>query len=215
MNGRYVPVKPNDVYGFWTVLEEQVVRVKVQGKEVPRFFLKCRCVCGKERLIIKSQVLHGLTKSCGCKSKLCCTKHGDRKKPLYSVWRSMRYRCNTVSNPAYKSYGGRGIKVCKEWDESYEAFRAWAYEHGYKEGLSIDRIDNNGNYCPENCRWVSLAEQQNNKRSNRYFIYNGKQYTLTQLAKLAKMSVTSFEYRISVKNMSVEEALTTPVRGRR
>ena len=91
-------------------------------------------------------------------------KHGGTGTKLFNVWVSMRQRCSNANNPEYKNYGARGIRVCGEWDE-FEHFKEWALEHGYKEGLSIDRIDNDGCYTPANCRWATLSMQNSNRRS--------------------------------------------------
>jgi len=92
--------------------------------------------------------------------------HGDSYTALYSVYQNIKDRCNNPRNHAYKNYGGRGISVCEAWN-TFEVFKKWALENGYKKGLSIDRIDNDGNYCPKNCRWATMKEQQNNRRNNR------------------------------------------------
>lgn len=102
-------------------------------------------------------------------------KHGGTKTKLYSVWKGMRRRCNNPKSHAYKYYGGRGITVCKEWDESFVAFKSWASRSGYAEGLTIDRINNNEGYSPENCRWATRSEQMQNTRLNsRAILVNGK-----------------------------------------
>lgn len=105
------------------------------------------------------------------------------ERKLYRVLASMKNRCYNKNEPGYKNYGGRGIKVCDEWRNSYEAFESWALSHGYAEGLSIERIDVNGNYCPENCKWATQLEQCNNMRRNIRVTYLGKTQTLAQWAK--------------------------------
>ena len=108
-------------------------------------------------------------------------KHNGRKTRLYVTWYNMRNRCNNIKNKEYFNYGGRGIKVCKEW-YSFTAFRDWAIKNGYKDTLTIDRIDNNGDYCPENCRFITLKMQANNRTDNHYITYKGKTQTLKQWA---------------------------------
>lgn len=107
---------------------------------------------------------------------------GESKTHLYGVWLQIRNRCMKESNPHYMDYGGRGISVCKSWSNSYESFRNWALSSGYKQGLSIDRINNDGNYEPDNCRWVDSVAQANNRRSNKIYSYNGETLNVTQWA---------------------------------
>lgn len=130
-----------------------------------------RCECGKEFKTQTRKVKNGTTQSCGClqkkKAKEYQTTHGLSGHPLYKVWKQMRARCNSKSNKSYQYYGGRGIKVCKEWDTSFDNFYVWAYGSGYTFGLTIDRKDNDGNYEPSNCRWVTQEVQARNTRELR------------------------------------------------
>jgi len=140
----------------------------------------CQCSCGKQKIIIGRSLITGLTKSCGCLShevKLTVgkniIKHGFSNTKLYKVWLSMIYRCCKDSFKGYSNYGGRGIKVCNEWLNDYLAFREWALKNGYKEGLTIERKDNEGNYEPLNCKWITRKEQQLNKRTTHNITING------------------------------------------
>ena len=141
-------------------------------------------------------------------------KHGLRRHPLYGIWNAMNQRCNNPNVGAYPHYGGRGIKVCEEWG-SFEAFYKWSVANGWAEGLSIDRIDNDGNYCPENCRWTDIYTQANNTSSNRFITYNGKTQTEAQWAKELGMNKYTLSSRINLRGWSIERAFTQPVRGRK
>lgn len=135
-----------------------------------------------------------------------------RNKRLHKIWESMLDRCEYKKHKRYYNYGGRGIVVCDEWHE-YIPFARWAKLNGYTDSLTLDRIDNNGNYDPDNCRWVTMLEQQNNKRVNRHAEYNGKEYTVAQLARMAGIGTTTMAQRLSY-GWSVEEAMKRPVAHR-
>lgn len=133
---------------------------------------KCRCDCGKETIIVGYSLTGGRSKSCGClhseklseENRETKRTHGETHTRLYTIWRGMRQRCKNRNGKHYPDYGGRGITVCAEWDESYEVFRDWAIFNGYRDDLTIDRINNDGDYCPENCRWVTMSVQNANRR---------------------------------------------------
>lgn len=122
-------------------------------------------------------------------------KHGLSKTKLYRVYVLMCQRCHATYNKQYHLYGGRGIKVCEEWRNSVKAFADWAYSHGYKEGLTIDRIDGDGDYCPDNCRWVDWKTQQNNRRNNRRIIHNGENHTLSEWAGILNVNAGTLSSR--------------------
>jgi len=132
---------------------------------------RCKCDCGKEVIVQSCDLRCRKQISCGCYNnerflkEQRQTKHGLRNHKLYGVWRSMKERCTVETHSAYKDYGGRGITVCEEWSDNFQAFYKWAMSHGYREGLTIDRIDNDQGYYPENCRWVTMAVQNANKRN--------------------------------------------------
>lgn len=144
----------------------------------------CVCECGKHTIVRTYQLMHGLSKSCGCLSsdvtRERCTTHGETKTRLYSIWRGIKKRCYNHKNPAYRNYGLKGIEMCDEWRNDYVAFRKWALSNGYKDGLTIDRKNNNLGYFPDNCKWSTYLEQENNKSNNHKVIYNGVELNVSQ-----------------------------------
>lgn len=134
------------------------------------------CYCGVKFITNPTSIKLNKTLSCGCSRK----KHGDSTTRLYGIWNGMRHRCLDKKHISYHRYGGRGIKVCEEWDESYENFKEWAINNGYQEEFSIDRIDNNKNYSPSNCKWSSIKEQCNNRENNNKLTFNGVNKTVAE-----------------------------------
>lgn len=180
---------------------------------------RCKCDCGNEVDVAGYSLTSGNTTSCGCynreRSVEANTVHGMNRQgerhPVYAAWSRMLQRCENPNNKRYKDYGGRGIRVCEEWHDA-KVFIEWALSHGWREGLSIDRIDNNGNYEPGNCRWATLREQARNKRSNRLITFNGKTQSLAAWAEEMGINSSALRYRIYQLHWSVERALTEPVR---
>lgn len=139
---------------------------------VPGSRWRCVCDCGAVVVIKTDSLNAGKTKSCGClrvdRARSRATKHGGADEPLYHVLNAMHQRCENPKAKDYKWYGAEGVTVCSEWGlKNYSIFKAWAEKTGYKAGLTIDRIDPKGPYSPQNCRWVSIQEQQGNKRNTR------------------------------------------------
>lgn len=139
--------------------------------------------------------------------------HGGRKTKLYHVWCSMKRRCFSKSSRGYRWYGARGITVCEEWRNDFACFRAWALDNGYKEGLSIERKNNDGDYCPENCRWATKKEQANNQRNTIRIEYKGEEKTLHEWADCLGIKPDTLYARIFRSDLSLERAFCKPVRG--
>ena len=125
----------------------------------------------------------------------------------------MKERCYDPKSRSYKDYGARGIQICDEWLNDPNSFVKWALENGYEPGLSIDRIDNDGNYKPENCRWVTLAENNQNRRSSRFFTINGETKNMTQWCKIYDINWSTVDRRLQL-GWGVEKAFTAPIRSR-
>lgn len=193
-------------YGMLVVLSS--VESKQYGKQKKTMWL-CQCDCGNTKTLLKSSLTSGKTISCGCLLKKGQLKHGyANKEKLYAVWRAIKKRCRLKNDTAYCNYGGRGIDMCDEWYNSYETFRQWCINNGYQQGLTIDRINNNGNYEPNNCRFTTRKEQSNNRNYVRKYNYKGKEYSVTQLAEEFDVSVWKLRHRLITKKWSVEKALT-------
>lgn len=175
----------------------------------------CKCDCGNYVEVLSISLIAGHTKSCGC-MKGYKKKHGDSGSRLYRVWISMKQRCQNSKNKAYQFYGGKGIKVCEEWN-NYSCFKQWAIKNGYDDmaknkECTLDRIDVNGDYEPLNCRWVSMAEQNRNKSYHRYVVYQGKKLTVTQLAKKVGMNKETLVYRLNA-GWTVDDAINKPIKS--
>lgn len=185
-------------FGRLTVLE------KASENKNGQYSWICRCDCGQTTAPIAGSYLRrGQRKSCGCLRREIATErglllnksHGMYKSRIYSTWNSMKERCYNANNPRYPHYGGRGIRVCEEWLNSFQAFHDWAVSSGYSDDLTIDRIDVNGDYCPENCRWATIAEQNSNTTRNVSVEINGKTQTLSQWAKESGIHKNTLFYR--------------------
>lgn len=196
-------------FGKWTVVEE-VSPIYISNK--PRRMFKCQCECGNIKEVQLYCLRNGHSTSCGCEQRKRASeanlKHGlTDKHPLYCTWKNMKKRCNSPYSSEYSNYGGRGIKICKEWLDSFNCFYEWAINNGWNKSLTIDRIDVNGNYCPENCRWVDIKTQMNNTTKNHYIEYNGNTFTLSTLAEHLNIPYNIVRYRISKCNWNVEQLI--------
>lgn len=173
----------------------------------------CKCECGNETDVITSVLKSGQSKSCGCYSLECSrkrmTKHGMSETRVYKIWKDMIQRCTNKNNKNYEDYGGRGIKVCDEWLD-FLNFYEWATINGYEDGLTLDRINTDNSYCPENCRWVDMFVQANNKRTTVMIEAAGITRSLHNWARIVGINPMTLYNRIEL-GFSPEEALFTPV----
>ena len=141
-------------------------------------------------------------------------KHGGKHTRLYNIWCGMKRRCYCKNDSHYPRWGGRGIKICSEWLLDFNNFKNWAEHNGYTSCLTIDRIDNDGDYTPNNCRWIAKGEQNNNQRTNRLITYNGKTQNLKQWSKELNINYGTLLSRIDDSKWSIEKAFTEPVKRR-
>lgn len=192
---RYIEMSPGEKYGRLTVKEY------VGNNKHRSAMWKCLCDCGKEIIVKGCQLRSGKTKSCGCFQKELASQnvmnynkstqykppshtiHGLRHTRIYQTWCRMKQRCNNQNSDNYKYYGGRGIKVCDEWNENFVSFYDWSMCHGYSDDLTIDRIDVNKGYNPDNCRWITQKEQMMNRRETVRLEYQGVIKTLKEWCK--------------------------------
>lgn len=140
-------------------------------------------------------------------------KHGLSGTKLYSVWLTMKQRCQNSNCRGFKWYGAKGVKICQEWEHDAGAFCDWAKNNGYKEGLTIDRIDPAGDYTPENCRWISMQKQQRNKSTCHYLTYNGQTLSLQEWSEKLGIKPSTLRSRLNKCGWSAEKAFTKPIRG--
>ena len=202
-------------YGKLTVCD----RSSGQHDKYGHYLWKCICDCGNVCYVKGAQLRNGNTRSCGCLHRETLSerneKHGLAGSRLYKIYKGMKRRCKSEGCCDYGDYGGRGIKLCAEWDGEHgaENFAKWSLENGYNDNLSIDRIDVNGDYSPDNCRWTDMKTQANNKRSNHVLEHNGERHTLTEWSEITGLSVGTIEARLRLLGWSIERALTTPIRG--
>lgn len=196
-------------FGRLVVIEEADIKDKFH-----RTMWKCKCDCGNEIIVPYQRLKLGQTRSCGCLAHESLVKrnirHGDsvrgKRERLYGIYSSIKTRCYAKDDPHYERWGGRGIKMCDEWFNSYESFKEWAMNNGYADNLTIERIDNDGDYCPDNCRWATVKEQARNKRNNRYLTYNGEKKCLGEWCEIYNIPRSTLRNRV-VRGWTPEECL--------
>lgn len=171
----------------------------------------CECECGNTKITSTNTLMAGDCRSCGC---LQNKKHDDNYKRLFNIYHAMIRRCYAKKHIHYKNYGGRGIKICDEWldkENGFLNFYNWAIQNGYNNNLTIDRIDNNGNYEPSNCRWTTYKEQGNNRNNNKIIKAFGKEKTIAEWSEETGLKHTTIRMRLE-RGWSPEEAVSTPVK---
>lgn len=172
----------------------------------------CQCDCGKCTVVPTYRLTMGETKSCGCKRYESHNRiHGMTKTDIHNKWLQIKQRCLDKNYKAYQNYGAVGITICDEWKNDFVAFMNWSYQHGYKEGLSLDRIDNEKGYCPENCRWVTWKDQCNNRKNNINVTYQGKTQTLKQWCDELNLNYQLIYSRIKNTGLTFQEAITSKI----
>lgn len=203
MSGIYI--RSGDKFGKLTVRE-----LVVDGNANRRRWL-CDCECGGKKVTSEDNLRRGHCKSCGCLYKTIGgkakygTAFGESKTRLYRIWRGMKERCERQTSKEYARYGGRGISICDQWHE-YPRFRDWALANGYSETLTLDRIDNDGDYAPDNCRWATHREQANNRGNNHKVSYNGETKNIAEWARQFGIDLLAFNAAIQ-RGRTVEEIL--------
>lgn len=185
---------------------------------------RCNCDCGNVCEIKSCYLLSGDTVSCGCfhrevirRPKIWIHGHASGSRPtrLYTIWQQMNQRCENSNLAGFKNYGGRGIRVCEEWRDSFVRFAEWATKSGYDSKLQIDRINNDLGYCPENCRWVTCLVNQNNKRTNCVLEFPYGRATVADAARHYRMRYGLLLQRIRFAKLTPSEAVILPLRYRR
>ena len=201
-------------FGRLTAIASYEDHIQRSGRHKTQWL--CRCSCGNEVVVQTFNLKSGNTKSCGCLNaeniKTQSVTHGDRHTRLYRIWCGMKSRCYDTACPSYERYGRRGIMMCDEWKESYQTFKDWAVQRGYNDELSIDRVNNDEGYSPENCRWATQKEQANNRSSFKHFLYEGRDVTISELSEITGIKYHTLFARLNTLHWTVDDAVKTPVR---
>lgn len=169
---------------------------------------QCKCDCGNIVEVRGDQLRNNHTRSCGCLHR----SHGKSNTRLYYIWKHIKDRCYNKNGKRYEDYGGRGIAVCDEWKKDFQAFYNWAIKSGYQEGLTIDRIDVNDNYRPDNCRWTTMKVQQRNKRNNKMYTISSETHCLSEWCEIFGLNYDKVYCRIYRNKWPIERALELEVK---
>lgn len=191
----------------------RLVAIRYEYTRNKKAYWLCLCDCGKSKIVVGTSITNGHVKSCGCLKKEMLAeknfKHGFCGTGLYQCWQDMKKRCYDKNRAQYKDWGGRGISVCEDW-LSFENFKIWAVKNGYQPGLTIERVDNNGNYSPENCKFIRKQDQNSNRRNTVVISFDGKNMNIEQWAKYLGLKRGTFDSRLK-RGWSIEKAITTTI----
>ena len=212
-SGKRVIIPPTDLtgktIGYWYVNGPAPPRTDSRGHPSIKMW-NCTCKCGVRKEVRDIELRRNGSLSCGCFNVEVSSTHHASDSRLYEIWHGMKQRCNNPVSKDAAKYHDRGIRVCNEWNNSFEDFQRWALQNGYSETLTLDRIDVNGNYCPSNCRWATQSQQARNTRFNHFLEFNGKRQTIADWADEIGFDYYTLAKRIE-KGWTTERALTQPV----
>ena len=200
--GRKAKDLTNQKFGMLTAIKRVGDKISSSGEHYTMWL--CKCDCGNEKVVARSALIKGETRSCGC---IKGENHGMSNSKIYDVWIDMKKRCYDPQRDDYKNYGGRGIEICHEWKNSFTTFYNWALTSGYDDTLTIERINVNGNYEPSNCTWATRKEQANNKRNNHFLTFDDKTQTVAQWSNELGINENTIFNRIN-QGLTDEEVLT-------
>lgn len=209
-----IKLKSGERFGKLTVITLDHIQkyVSPSGQKHNHEHYLCKCSCGGDSVVRKNNLLSGYIQSCGCLLGRII-KHGLKGTRMYGIYAGMKDRCLNSNNKNYHNYGGRGINICDQWKNDIKAFYDWSMVNGYRNDLSIDRIDNDKGYSPRNCRWATPKEQMRNTRKNSIVKYKGKTRCLAEWSDILTMKPSTLYNRINKYNWSIDRAFETPEKG--
>ena len=190
---RYAKDLTGQRFGRLVVIKKGMSYRSPKGSIISQWW--CQCDCGSPPILLRrDSLITGNTKSCGCLHEESISIHHGTGTRIYQTWRNMINRCYRKDTDSYYLYGARGIKVCEEWLNNFETFREWAYNNGYNDSLTIERIDNNKNYSPENCCWKTFKEQARHTSRCHYLTYNNETHTISEWSEKLNMNQSTIRY---------------------